>query len=200
SSAAAGIFVGGDIVFATANGGEATADWRSANPAQYGHRNWAGRVVPAHAPACGSAGSCFHAGCSGPCRSPFGARFSCHGIQDPFANGPGLFGPAWHPVGGLGLRGAWTGADLSSSRVWEQVVMRRKVSHQSTAVLGLNLRSCAYLDGADATLRDMQLDVHPGSLTVISGPSCSGKSTLGAVLAGLLPRQGMDQLVGTVKV
>jgi len=78
--------------------------------------------------------------------------------------------------------------------------MRRKLTHQSTAVLGLNLRSFAYLDGADATLRNMHLDVHPGSLTVISGHSGSGKSTLGAILAGLLPRHGMDQLVGTVKV
>ncbi|WP_347038288.1 ABC transporter ATP-binding protein [Glutamicibacter halophytocola] len=78
--------------------------------------------------------------------------------------------------------------------------MRRKLTHKSTAVLGLNLRSFAYLDGPDAILRDMRLDVHPGSLTVISGHSGSGKSTLGAILAGLLPRHGMDQLVGTVKV
>lgn len=78
--------------------------------------------------------------------------------------------------------------------------MYRKLSAQSTSVLGLNLGSYTYLDCIEAVLHDIQLDVRPGSLTVISGHSGSGKSTLGAVLAGLLPRHGMDELVGSIGV
>ncbi|UTM45928.1 ABC transporter ATP-binding protein [Glutamicibacter mysorens] len=78
--------------------------------------------------------------------------------------------------------------------------MNRKLSEQSTSVLGLDLGSYTYLDCTDVVLHDIQLDVCPRSLTVISGPSGSGKSTLGAILAGLLPRHGMDELVGSIGV
>lgn len=79
-------------------------------------------------------------------------------------------------------------------------MMDHKLSAQSTAVLGLDLHSYTYLDGQDAVLRDIHLEIQPGSLTVISGHSGSGKSTLGAVLAGLLPRYDMDQLVGSLSM
>jgi len=78
--------------------------------------------------------------------------------------------------------------------------MERKLSEQSRALLGLNLGSFTYLDSQDAVLHDIQLEVRPGTLTVISGHSGSGKSTLGAILAGLLPRHGMDELAGTIQV
>lgn len=78
--------------------------------------------------------------------------------------------------------------------------MTRKLSNQSTGVLGPDLQSFQYLDSSQAVLQDIQLEVFPGSLTVISGHSGSGKSTLGAVLAGLLPRHGMDHLEGTIGV
>ncbi|MGO4295427.1 ABC transporter ATP-binding protein [Glutamicibacter sp. MCAF14] len=78
--------------------------------------------------------------------------------------------------------------------------MYRKISEQSTVVLGLNLGSYTYLDSTDVVLHDILLDMRPGSLTVISGHSGSGKSTLGAILAGLLPRHGMDELVGSIGV
>lgn len=78
--------------------------------------------------------------------------------------------------------------------------MERNLSEQSRALLGLNLGSFTYLDSQDAVLHGIQLEVRPGSLTVISGHSGSGKSTLGAILAGLLPRCGMDELAGTIKV
>jgi len=66
--------------------------------------------------------------------------------------------------------------------------MDRKLIPQGTAVLGLDLRTFSYLDAPEPVLRDIHLEVQPGSLTVISGHSGSGKSTLGAILAGLLPR------------
>lgn len=78
--------------------------------------------------------------------------------------------------------------------------MERRVAEQSTAVLALKLRTFSYLDSSESILRDFELEVQPGSLTVISGHSGSGKSTLGAILAGLLPRHGMDQFQGTVGV
>jgi len=78
--------------------------------------------------------------------------------------------------------------------------MGRKLSEQSSTIIGLNLDTYTYLDSSDAVLHDIQLDIHPGSLNVISGHSGSGKSTLGAILAGLLPRHGMDELVGSIGV
>lgn len=78
--------------------------------------------------------------------------------------------------------------------------MTRNLSNQSTSVLGLDLHSFRYLDSSQVVLQDIQLEVLPGSLTVISGHSGSGKSTLGAVLAGLLPRHAMDHLSGTISV
>ncbi|UYQ77244.1 energy-coupling factor ABC transporter ATP-binding protein [Glutamicibacter sp. JL.03c] len=78
--------------------------------------------------------------------------------------------------------------------------MERKLSHLSTSVLGLNLGRYTYADTQDAVLHNIQLDVRPGTLTVISGDSGSGKSTLGAILAGLLPRHGMDELAGSIEV
>ena len=78
--------------------------------------------------------------------------------------------------------------------------MDRKLIPQGTAVLGLDLRTFSYLDAPEPVLRDIHLEVQPGSLTVISGHSGSGKSTLGAILAGLLPRHSMDQLAGTLSV
>lgn len=79
-------------------------------------------------------------------------------------------------------------------------MMDRKLSAQSTTVLGLDLHSYTYLDAQSSVLHDIHLEIQPGSLTVISGHSGSGKSTLGAALAGLLPRYDMDQLVGSVRV
>jgi len=78
--------------------------------------------------------------------------------------------------------------------------MDRKLIPQGTAVLGLDLLTFSYLDAPEPVLRDIKLEVQPGSLTVISGHSGSGKSTLGAILAGLLPRHSMDQLAGTLSV
>lgn len=78
--------------------------------------------------------------------------------------------------------------------------MDKKLSHQNTSVLGLELSAFSYLDAPASVLRDIQLEVQPGTLTVISGHSGSGKSTLGAILAGLLPRYGMDQLSGAIVI
>ncbi|KSU65985.1 ABC transporter ATP-binding protein [Arthrobacter sp. NIO-1057] len=78
--------------------------------------------------------------------------------------------------------------------------MQQELPALTAAVLGLSLRSFTYLDGQAPVLHNVEIEVFPGSLTVISGQSGSGKSTLGAILAGLLPRHGMDELVGTISV
>jgi len=78
--------------------------------------------------------------------------------------------------------------------------MKRKLPGQSTASLGLDLDRFSYLDSPDVVLRNIHLEIQPGSLTIITGHSGSGKSTLGAILAGLLPRHSMDHLEGNVAV
>lgn len=68
----------------------------------------------------------------------------------------------------------------------------------TTAALHLRLESFRYADADRDTLRAIELELSPGSLTVIAGDSGSGKSTLGAVLAGMLPRPGADRFEGTL--
>jgi branched-chain amino acid transport system ATP-binding protein len=62
---------------------------------------------------------------------------------------------------------------------------------------GLRVRGlCAGYPGV-AVLRALDLDIQPGSFTVIVGPNGAGKTTLLHALAGLLPSQG-DVLLGDV--
>ncbi|WP_426733276.1 ATP-binding cassette domain-containing protein [Glutamicibacter sp. 2E12] len=68
----------------------------------------------------------------------------------------------------------------------------------STAALHLRLESFRYSEAHSETLREIEMEFSPGSLTVIAGDSGSGKSTLGGVLSGMLPRQGTDHCGGTV--
>lgn len=67
----------------------------------------------------------------------------------------------------------------------------------TTAALHLRLESFRYSEAHSETLREIEMEFFPGSLTVIAGDSGSGKSTLGGVLAGMLPRQGADRCEGT---
>lgn len=79
----------------------------------------------------------------------------------------------------------------------------RRLESESTdrsAVLGLALESFRYSEAEKNTLNAMNFDFVRGSLTVIAGDSGSGKSTLGSVLAGLLPRHGMDELNATFEI
>ena len=68
----------------------------------------------------------------------------------------------------------------------------------TTAALHLRLESFRYADADRDSLRAIELELSPGSLTVIAGDSGSGKSTLGEVLAGMLPRPGADRCEGTL--
>ncbi|MGH3652167.1 ABC transporter ATP-binding protein [Glutamicibacter sp.] len=76
--------------------------------------------------------------------------------------------------------------------------MEHRAPAGSTTALHLRLGSFRYSATHAATLREIELEFSPGSLTVIAGDSGSGKSTLGGVLAGMLPRPGADQCEGTV--
>ncbi|GAA3301981.1 ABC transporter ATP-binding protein [Glutamicibacter nicotianae] len=75
--------------------------------------------------------------------------------------------------------------------------MEHRAPVESTSALHLRLGSFRYADADHDTLRAIELELSPGSLTVISGDSGSGKSTFGGVLAGMLPRQGADSCEGT---
>ena len=76
--------------------------------------------------------------------------------------------------------------------------MEHRAPAGSTAALNLRLESFRYSEAHAETLREIEMELLPGSLTVIAGDSGSGKSTLGGVLAGMLPRPGADQCEGTV--
>ncbi|MFJ2618406.1 ATP-binding cassette domain-containing protein [Glutamicibacter sp. NPDC087344] len=73
-------------------------------------------------------------------------------------------------------------------------------SNQGTVTLSLELKSFRYDGVRDSSLQEISLWLAPGELVTVTGPSGSGKSTLGMVLAGMLPRRGMDRLIGTVSV
>lgn len=78
--------------------------------------------------------------------------------------------------------------------------IRESESADRSSVLGLNVESFRYSGAQENTLNAMNLDLAQGSLTAIAGDSGSGKSTLGEVLAGLLPRHGMDELNATFQI
>lgn len=67
-------------------------------------------------------------------------------------------------------------------------------------VLELELTRFRYSGAARDTLAGINLSLAQGSLTVIVGDSGSGKSSLGAVLAGMLPRHGGDELEATLQL
>lgn len=76
--------------------------------------------------------------------------------------------------------------------------MEHRAHAGTTAAMYLRLESFRYSESHSDTLREIEMEFSPGSLTVIAGDSGSGKSTLGGVLAGMLPRQGADRCEGTV--
>ncbi|WP_443455086.1 ABC transporter ATP-binding protein [Glutamicibacter arilaitensis] len=76
--------------------------------------------------------------------------------------------------------------------------MEHRAPVESTSALHLSLGSFRYEDSESGILHGIELELPPGSLTVIAGASGSGKSTLGGVLAGMLPRQGTDLCEGTL--
>jgi len=76
--------------------------------------------------------------------------------------------------------------------------MEHRAPVESTSALDLSLASFRYEDSESDILHGIELELPPGSLTVIAGASGSGKSTLGGVLAGMLPRQGTDLCEGTL--
>ncbi|MHA1638038.1 MAG: ABC transporter ATP-binding protein [Candidatus Thorarchaeota archaeon] len=59
---------------------------------------------------------------------------------------------------------------------------------------------CFSYDGATQILDDIQLDLKPGELIVITGPTGSGKSTLAKYLAGFIPRTIRGTLSGRLSI
>ncbi|MGP9782959.1 hypothetical protein CQ019_08635 [Arthrobacter sp. MYb229] len=70
----------------------------------------------------------------------------------------------------------------------------------NTVLLDLKIERFRYSGAELDSLQHIEVNVAPGSLTVIVGESGSGKSTLGEVFAGILPRQGADQCLGTINL
>lgn len=70
----------------------------------------------------------------------------------------------------------------------------------NSMLLDLNIKRFRYSGAELDSLKHIKMTLSPGSLTVIVGESGSGKSTLGEVLAGILPRQGVDQCSGTINL
>ncbi|MFR0639160.1 ABC transporter ATP-binding protein [Arthrobacter sp. LS16] len=66
--------------------------------------------------------------------------------------------------------------------------------------LDIDLKYFRYAHAEVDVLQDIKLNISPGTVTVISGGSGSGKSTVGAILAGILPRTGLDQFEGAITV
>ncbi|HEX4326659.1 MAG TPA: ABC transporter ATP-binding protein [Burkholderiales bacterium] len=54
----------------------------------------------------------------------------------------------------------------------------------------------SYDGGKTRVLHDINLDIHPGEFFALLGPSGSGKSTLLRLIAGFVPAQGGELLVG----
>ncbi|MGP9488992.1 hypothetical protein CIK76_10260 [Glutamicibacter sp. BW80] len=70
----------------------------------------------------------------------------------------------------------------------------------NSVLFDLNIERFRYAGAELDSLRRINMNLAPGSLTVVVGESGSGKSTLGEVLAGILPRQGADQCLGTINL
>ncbi|MGP5014888.1 ATP-binding cassette domain-containing protein [Glutamicibacter ardleyensis] len=70
----------------------------------------------------------------------------------------------------------------------------------NSVLLDLHIARFRYSGAEIDSLQHTEVNLAPGSLTVIVGQSGSGKSTLGEVLAGILPRQGADQCLGTINL
>ncbi|KHL03068.1 ABC transporter ATP-binding protein [Sinomonas humi] len=70
----------------------------------------------------------------------------------------------------------------------------------SSLALGAHVRSFAYDDGCEPLLRNVRLELVPGSLTAVLGASGSGKSTLAKVLAGWAIAGGHGRLDGTLQL
>ncbi|MCH6470557.1 ABC transporter ATP-binding protein [Sinomonas terrae] len=67
-------------------------------------------------------------------------------------------------------------------------------------VLAAHVRSFTYDDGGKPLLRDVRLELVPGSLTAVLGASGSGKSMLAKVLAGWALAGGHGRLNGTLEL
>jgi energy-coupling factor transporter ATP-binding protein EcfA2 len=57
-----------------------------------------------------------------------------------------------------------------------------------------------YAEGAEPALRDLTLELQPGSFTVVAGASGSGKSTLLRALCGLVPHFHGGRAAGSVRI
>jgi ABC-type Mn2+/Zn2+ transport system ATPase subunit len=65
---------------------------------------------------------------------------------------------------------------------------------------GLLIRDLTAGYGGEPTLRDVNLDIPPGSITAVVGPNGSGKSTLLKAILGLTPEVSGDVRVGGTEV
>lgn len=71
---------------------------------------------------------------------------------------------------------------------------------QATAAVCLELEGFRYGSAPTESLHGINLQLPPGSLTVVRGASGAGKTTLGMILAGMLPRPGMDMMTARLEL
>ena len=57
-----------------------------------------------------------------------------------------------------------------------------------------------YDSQAEATLKNIDLIIHPGEKILIIGPSGSGKSTLGKCLNGIIPQNEKGSFTGQLTI
>ena len=70
-----------------------------------------------------------------------------------------------------------------------QLLNAEELNHKETPIkledTGISLRSVSFsYDGTTEVLHDVNLAIHPGTMTALVGPSGSGKSTVGKLIAG----------------
>ena len=70
-----------------------------------------------------------------------------------------------------------------------QLLNAEELNHKETPIkledTGISLRSVSFsYDGTTEVLHDVNLAIHPGTMTALVGPSGSGKSTVAKLIAG----------------
>ncbi len=109
------------------------------------------------------------------------------------------------PVGVIGPRAQAIGGAVDAAKAVDEVLrapvepdVAEPREPDARHVAGLVLRGvCFSYDGERDALRDVDLELSPGSVTAVVGPSGSGKSTLAALVARLrLPTRGTLELGG----
>lgn len=68
-------------------------------------------------------------------------------------------------------------------------MMKGNYNMEKTSSLCLQLQRISYAYGTRSILRDIDLTLHGGEITVLIGPNGAGKTTLMHLIAGMKPTQ-----------